>query len=242
MPSNKLNIGLIGYGKMGKTIEKLAIGKNHNILLRISSSNVLELNVQNLKQLDVAIEFTNPHAAAKNLEILANNKIPTVCGSTAWLDDYDRICELFKTNETPFLYASNFSVGVNLFYKVNKYLADIMNKFPGYDVQMEEIHHLEKKDAPSGTAVTLADQILDKVERKEKWVNTQGLNNKELEIVSLREADVKGTHTVNYTSKVDEISISHKAHTREGFAKGAILASEWIQGKQGVFTFADILE
>jgi len=242
MQSNKLNIGLIGYGKMGKTIEKLAASKGHNIILRISSSNALELNAKNLKSLDVAIEFTNPDAAPKNLEILAENKIPTVCGSTAWLHDYDRICNLYQENQTPFLYASNFSIGVNIFFKLNRYLAQLMNVYSAYDVNMLEVHHTEKKDAPSGTAVTLAETVITTLDRKEKWVNDQSTENKNLDIISERKADVKGTHVINYTSQIDDISIAHIAHSRDGFASGALLASEWIQNKKGIFSFEDVMD
>ena len=237
-----MNIGLIGYGKMGKTIEKLANAKGHDIVLRISSSNALELNAQNLKSLDVALEFSSPQAAPKNLAILAENKIPTVCGSTAWLDHYDEICHLFNSNDTPFLYASNFSIGVNIFFKLNSYLAELMDKFSAYDISMQEIHHTEKVDAPSGTAVTLADQILDKVQRKNTWTNQKRDNTQQIEIESQRLDDVKGTHSVSYTSGIDNITISHEAYSREGFASGALLASEWIQGKKGIFSFKDIME
>jgi len=227
---------------MGKTIEKLAITRNHDILLRISSSNVLELNEQNLSKLDVAIEFTNPDAAPNNLAILARNKVPTICGSTAWLDKFDEVSSQFKSNATPFLYASNFSIGVNIFFKVNKYLAELMNKYPTYDIGMTEVHHIEKKDAPSGTAVTLAEQIIEKVERKKEWVKKASVDPSQIDIISIREKDVKGTHTINYSSQIDNISITHEAHKRDGFAMGALLAAEWIQGKQGIFDFDDVLK
>jgi len=240
--SNKLNIGLIGYGKMGKTIEKLAIKKNHEVVLRISSSNVLEINQNNLDYLSVAIEFSDPTAALKNLKILAENKVATICGTTGWLDHYEDVCNLFKANDTPFLYASNFSIGVNIFFDLNKRLAKMMNAFSNYDIDMMESHHIEKKDAPSGTAITLANQIIHANERKAKWTNETTSNSEDLNIISRREPEVKGFHEINYTSNIDKISISHEAFSREGFASGAITAAEWIQGKQGIFDFSDIMK
>jgi len=242
MLDKKLKIGLIGYGKMGKTIEKLAIKNGHEVVLRISSSNVLELNAQNLSKLDVAIEFTTPDSAAKNLQILAQNKVATVCGSTAWLSDYKRIADLFNENNTPFLYASNFSVGVNVMFAVNKYLAKIMDKLSEYDISMIESHHTEKKDAPSGTGVTLAEQIIYNIERKVDWhQENKNINNK-INIQSIREDDVKGIHDVKYTSNIDEITIRHEAYSREGFAKGALIAAEFIYNKNGIFSMSDVLK
>jgi 4-hydroxy-tetrahydrodipicolinate reductase len=241
MSDKKLKIGLIGYGKMGKTIEKLAIKKGHEVILRISSSNVLELNAKNLNALDVAIEFTSPQSAAKNLEILAQNKVPTVCGSTAWLSEYRRISKLFSENETPFLYASNFSVGVNVMFAVNKYLAKLMDNLSEYDISMTESHHIEKKDAPSGTGVTLAEQIIDNVERKIDWHQEENFIEDKIKISSIREKDVKGIHEVKYVSQIDEISLRHEAYSREGFAKGALMAAEFIVGKKGIFSMNDLL-
>ena len=241
MPDNKLKIGLIGYGKMGKTIEKIAIKKGHEISLRISSSNVLDLNAQSLNLLDVAIEFTSPESAAHNLKILGENKVPTVCGSTAWLSEYQRIADLFEQNNTPFIYASNFSVGVNVMFAVNKYLAKIMNSLPEYEIGMVESHHIEKKDAPSGTGVTLAEQIIENVERKASWHQSGENLTDKIKIDSIREEDVKGIHDVKYTSVIDEISLKHEAFSRDGFANGAILAAEYIYDKKGIFTMNDIL-
>ena len=241
MSGKKLKIGLIGYGKMGKTIEKIAIKNGHEVILRISTSNVLELNAKNLNALDVAIEFTSPQSAAKNLEILAQNKVPTVCGSTAWLSDYDRISKLFLENETPFLYSSNFSVGVNVMFAVNKYLAKLMDNLSEYDISMTESHHIEKKDAPSGTGVTLAEQIIENIKRKDGGHQDEKDINDKIEISSIRENDVKGIHEVRYTSSIDEISIRHEAYTREGFAKGSLMAAEFVVGKKGIFSMNDLL-
>lgn len=240
-----LNIALIGYGKMGKTIENLALAKSHNIVLKTSSSNPLSTNQDLLSNVDVAIEFTGPDVAADNLEILANHGINTVCGSTAWLDAYDRICNHFKEKKAAFLYASNFSIGVNIFFSVNNHLAKLMNKLEEYEVKMTEAHHIQKKDAPSGTAVSLAEQITAQLDRKSSWQMQSGderMGNSQIPIKAIREADIKGMHKVEYISKIDQISIMHEAFSREGFASGALLAAEWLYGKQGIFNMNDVLD
>jgi len=239
---SKLNIGLIGYGKMGKTIEKLAVQRNHEVILRISSSNALELSGPNINALDVAIEFSRPESAIDNLTILAENKVPTICGTTGWLDSYDLIKEKFEINDTPFLYASNFSIGVNILFMINKKLSKLMNRFPDYEVDVKESHHIEKKDAPSGTAITIAEQIIDNLDRKSDWKNNQDINPEVLSIHSIREADVKGYHEINYASQIDKISLSHEAYSREGFAMGALTSAEWIVGKKGIFGFHDVMK
>ena len=239
---SKLNIGLIGYGKMGKTIEKLAINKNHEIILRISSKDALQLSIPNLKALDVAIEFSKPESAIENLRILANNKIPTISGTTGWLHAYDEIKNQFEENHTPFLYASNFSIGVNVLFEINQKLAKLMNRFPEYDVELMESHHIEKKDAPSGTAITISEQIINNIERKNTWENSKTTDPTVLDIESIREADVKGYHEINYKSTIDKISLSHEAYSREGFAMGALISAEWIVGKKGIFQFSDVMK
>ncbi len=239
---NKLKIGLIGFGKMGKIIEKLAIQKHHEIVLRVSRTNSIDLNIQNLGFLDVAIEFTAPHSAVDNLLKLANNKVPTICGTTGWLDQYDEVCDAFNQNNTPFLYASNFSIGVNVFFEINKKLSNLMNGFSSYEIDILESHHLEKKDAPSGTAITIAEQVIQNIDRKSSWLNAQPENANQLPIISKREAGVKGYHEVNYSSSIDKISIQHEAYSREGFASGALMAAEWIQDKKGIFSFGDMME
>ncbi|MBT8233325.1 MAG: 4-hydroxy-tetrahydrodipicolinate reductase [Saprospiraceae bacterium] len=241
MQNNKLKIGLIGYGKMGKTIEKLALKRGHEIIMRISSSNVLEMNINQLDSVDVAIEFTTPESAPNNLRILAQHGVSTVCGSTAWLDYYKEICQLYKDNNTSFLYASNFSVGVNITFAVNEFLASIMNGFPSYNVSMLESHHLEKKDAPSGTAVTLAEQIINNLDYLDKWHNSSSKEKNSLPIESIREVDIKGLHTVKYTSEIDEITLKHEAFSREGFALGAIMAAEFINGKKDIYKMSDVI-
>lgn len=242
MQNKKLNIGLIGYGKMGKTIEKLAVDKTHTIGLKCTSANPLAQNLDILQEIDLAIEFTNPEKAAQNLKILAEHKIPTVCGSTGWLNEYDSICAQFNATGTPFLYASNFSVGVNVFFSLNKHLARLMDKLDSYGVQMMESHHLEKKDAPSGTAVSLAEGILDEMQRKQEWhLGTDDKANS-IPIEAVREADVKGLHEIRYTNDVDQILIRHEAFSRIGFASGALLAAEWIYGRSGIFSMSDVLE
>lgn len=226
---------------MGKTIEKIALSKSHDIVLRTGSQNPLSENLSRLDKVDVAIEFTNPEVASDNLELLAGHGINTVCGSTGWLSDFDRIASIFKARETALLYASNFSIGVNLFFELNRKLAGMMNNYSSYDIRMKEIHHTEKKDAPSGTAVSLAEGIINQLDRKSSWVNSSEHKENEIPIVSVRETDVKGTHEINYRSAIDEISIRHEAYSREGFAMGALMAAEFINGKSGLFTMRDVL-
>lgn len=240
----KLNLALIGYGKMGKTIESLAEAKSHKIVLRTDSKSTLEQNRQLLKNVDVAIEFTSPDAVVRNLEILAEHGVNTVCGSTGWLDQYERVSRLFREAETGFLYASNFSIGVNIFFSLNRYLAKMMSKLEGYDIGMMEAHHIEKKDAPSGTAVSLAEQIIEHNPRLSHWhlkAKAPSSDNKSIEIEAIREADIKGTHQVSYQSPVDSIQIRHEAYSREGFASGSILAAEFLHGKKGIYSMTDVL-
>jgi 4-hydroxy-tetrahydrodipicolinate reductase len=238
---NKLKIALIGYGKMGKTIESLAIKKNHDIILKTSSSNPLEKNLAVLPDVDVAIEFTSPEIVAANLEILATNRVNTVCGSTGWLDDYDRLTELFSNQGAAFLYASNFSVGVNIFFALNRQLAKMMNNWPEYSVSLEESHHIQKKDAPSGTAVTLANQIIEASQQYKSWTLGAVDDTDSIDIKAHREGDVKGMHTVKYKSDIDQIEIKHEAFSREGFAMGALMAAEWLQEKKGIYSMRDVI-
>ena len=242
MQKNKLNIALIGYGKMGKTIEKIATSRGHHISLKITSRNLSDLNAANLKNIDAAIEFTTPEAAADNLLILAQHKIPTACGTTAWLSRYDEVCQAFNSAKSAFLYASNFSIGVNIFFALNKQLAKMMDQLSDYDISMTESHHISKLDAPSGTAVTLAEQIMEEVNRKSNWSKESADSHDYIAIKSIREGDVKGMHEINYTSSIDEIKIKHEAFSRDGFALGSVLAVEWLFGKQGVYGMSDVLE
>lgn len=231
----QLKIALIGYGKMGKTIEKLALDKGHAIVYK-STSNSEE---GNLNDADVAIEFSNPEAAFHNISKVLNLDIPVVSGTTGWLKDYDKIEKLCQSRNGSFVYASNFSVGVNLFSNILEYASKLMANWNEYDIEITEIHHTEKKDAPSGTAISLAEIVL-KHSPKTGW-ELDGENAEKLKITAKREHDVKGTHEVDYSSEIDIISLKHEAHSREGFAKGAIFAAEWLVGKKGVFSMKEVL-
>jgi 4-hydroxy-tetrahydrodipicolinate reductase len=236
-----MKIALVGYGKMGKEIETIAIERGHQISFRISKENQQELQNINTANTDVAIEFSQPESAYENLKFLLAKQIPVVCGTTGWLEKQTEIENFALENETAFFYASNFSLGVNLFFRLNEFLAKMMNTFPQYQVTMEEIHHTEKKDAPSGTAITLAKGILANYTHKKTWVNHHSDNTDELEIISKREPHVPGTHTITYSSAEDYIEIKHEARNRKGFALGAVLAAEFVQGKKGVFGMNDLI-
>lgn len=236
-----MKIALVGYGKMGRAIEEIALQKGHEIVLKIDVDNAADLNSENIAKADVAIEFTSPHSAFDNIMKLLEYKIPVVCGSTGWLDKLEAVEEYCLQQQGAFLYSSNYSVGVNIFFEVNKRLAALMNNQPSYEVSMTEIHHTEKKDAPSGTAVTLADQVMQQIPRIKKWVNYASNNPEELEIISERVDPAPGTHSVLYSSPIDDIEIIHTAHNRTGFATGAILAAEFIMGKKGIYSMKDVL-
>jgi len=238
-----MKIAIIGYGKMGKTIEKLAIERGHEIVLKISSSNLVDFNVENLKRLDtdVAIEFTNPHSAYQNITTCFDAGVKVISGSTAWLDEWDNAIAVMKENNGSFIYASNFSVGVNIFFALNAHLAKLMNPLKDYDVSMTEIHHTAKLDAPSGTAVTLAEGIIGKLDRKSHWVKEVEPKKDEILIESIRQDPAPGTHSINYSSSIDDIEIKHTAMSRNGFALGAILAAEYLQDKSGLYTMKDVL-
>ncbi|MGJ7030395.1 4-hydroxy-tetrahydrodipicolinate reductase [Niabella hirudinis] len=236
-----MNIALIGYGKMGKAIEAVALERGHEIVLKIDVSNPQELNAENIGKADVAIEFTGPHTAFENLVKLIGLGVPVVSGSTGWLEKMPELLSVINRNEGTFLYASNFSIGVNLFFELNKKLAELMHKYGTYSVSLEEIHHTEKRDAPSGTAITLAEQVQEVYTEKKKWVNDVEPAEDELLIISKRIGTVPGTHTTTYSSEIDDISITHTAHNRKGFALGAVLAAEYINDKKGVFTMKDVL-
>ncbi len=230
-----MKIALLGYGKMGKIIETLAKQKGHKIVFTASRST----SEGKLTDADVAIEFSTPEAAVTNLTACFENGIPVVSGTTGWLKEYDNMLNLCEARNGSFIYASNFSVGVNLFFKINEQLAALMAPWKEYHVDVEEIHHTEKKDAPSGTAITIAEGILPHSD-KQNWQLDASEENM-LSISAKRIDDVKGTHIVSYTSEIDTISIKHEAHSREGFAKGAILAAEWLVNRKGVFTMRDVL-
>lgn len=236
-----MKIILLGYGKMGKEIEKIAIARGHEIMQRIDVTNSYLLQEIIPGTVDVAIEFTQPDAAFDNIKLCLDRKVPVVSGTTGWLSRKSEVEELVKKNDSTFFYASNYSVGVNLFFHFNKIMAKMMNGFEDYDVEMEEIHHIYKKDAPSGTAITAAEGILANLDRKKNWSLNESDLKEELRIVEKRIAAVPGTHTVTYHSPIDSIELKHTAYSREGFATGAVLAAEFIQGKKGIFGMNDML-
>jgi 4-hydroxy-tetrahydrodipicolinate reductase len=237
-----MKIAMIGYGKMGQAIEKIAVARGHQMPLKITIDNQHELSAQNLQACDVAIEFTGPESAPKNIHTCLNAGIPIVCGSTGWLQQYQAMVNLCQQKKGALLYASNFSVGVNIFFELNKKLAQLMAPHQQYTINTKEVHHTQKLDAPSGTAITLAEGILANNPTKKTWVNQATQNPTELPIISIRQDPAPGTHIVTYTSAIDDIEISHTAHNRQGFALGAILAAEFLNNKQGVFTMADVLK
>lgn len=236
-----MKIALLGYGKMGKAIESLMPPRGHEAILKIDEHNRAGLTAAELKKADVAIEFTGPESAVDNLMLCLEAGIPVVCGSTGWLKEWDRVKEAFEKKKGSLLYASNFSVGVNIFFALNRRLAELMNARPEYEVSLTEIHHTAKLDSPSGTAITLAEGVLAGVERKKKWVNHISDHPEELEILSERVDPAPGTHKVKYASEVDDIEIIHTAHSRQGFALGALVGAEYVYGKKGIFTMREVL-
>lgn len=232
---------LLGYGKMGKAIEALALAKGYTITHRITEENRDELASYRRGEADVAIEFTAPESAVGNLEFCLQNGLPVVCGTTGWLSHFEDIRRRFLQANGALFYASNYSIGVNIFFELNRLLAQWMAMHPSYQPSIKEIHHTEKKDAPSGTAITLAEGILASYNRLKGWGLVPQATDQELPITAVREPHVPGTHTVRYDSPIDSIEITHTAHSREGFARGALQAAEWIIGKQGVFGMKDML-
>jgi 4-hydroxy-tetrahydrodipicolinate reductase len=237
-----LKIALIGYGKMGKAIEGIALQRGHEIVLRIDAENTEALNNANLQQADVAIEFTNPDSAIKNITQCFDAGIPVVCGTTGWLEQWEKVKSECENKNATFLYASNFSIGVNLFFELNKKLAQLMQNRPEYNCAIEEIHHTAKKDAPSGTAITIAENIIASNSNKKNWVLGETDNTNSLSITSKRIDPAPGTHIVSYNSAIDSIEIKHTAHNRIGFATGALLAAEFLINKKGIYNMGDVLE
>ena len=234
-----MKIVLIGYGKMGKTIEQIALSRGHEISGRIDvADNFTSFD----KSADVAIEFTQPAAAIHNLKTCFDKGIPVVCGTTGWLQHKDEVEKHCQGKNGTLLYSSNFSLGVNLFFKLNEYLSTLMNRHNQYEVSIDETHHTQKKDAPSGTAITLAQGVMKNLTRKKEWHLGTTENPNALVINSFRIDPAPGTHVVKYASEVDDIEITHTAHTREGFALGAVLVAEWLAGKKGIFTMDDFLQ
>jgi len=235
-----MKIALVGYGKMGRAIEKVAINNGHEIAYRIGSQNREDIHLINRENTDVVIEFSVPDAAPNNILTLVKAGIPVACGTTAWLDQWDPIEEAVLSQNSAFIYASNFSIGVNMFFAVNKYLATLMNRHRDYAVDIREIHHTEKLDKPSGTAISLANDIVLENKKYSGWHLDSPAENK-LTIFSERIEHVPGTHVVHWQNEIDQIELRHTANTREGFAKGAVLAAEWLVGKKGIFTMNDVL-
>lgn len=244
-----MKFALIGYGKMGKTIEQVILDQNNSdeIVLRISDDNLADFTIENLRKADVAIEFTRPDAAITNIYKCFEAGVPVVVGTTAWLEKLEEVKKVCAKKNATLFYAPNFSIGVNIFFEINKKLAAIMNRQPQYDVVMEEIHHTEKLDAPSGTAIKTAEVILEELSNKTKWElqsedsKLQTPNSERLLITAKREPNVPGTHSVKYFSAVDEIEIIHEARSRKGFAEGAVMAARWVADKKGVFQMSDLL-
>jgi 4-hydroxy-tetrahydrodipicolinate reductase len=245
-----MKIALLGYGKMGKAIEKIALAKGHEIVYKVTMENAFDFMPISLQNVDVAIDFSMPSAAVENIQKCFEAKVPIIVGTTGWYDQFDMIKNRCLNEGQSMVYSTNFSIGVNIFYKLNKILAKMMANHDDYDVMIEEIHHTEKKDHPSGTALSLVSHILAENKIKTEWkarllynenMPSQSVKTNELLIESKRVGDVTGDHTVTYESVIDEIEISHRAKSRYGFAKGAVLAAEWIQGKKGLFTMDDIL-
>jgi 4-hydroxy-tetrahydrodipicolinate reductase len=244
-----MKIALLGYGKMGKIIEKIATDRKHEIVLKIDKDNLEELTAENLQLADVAIEFTTPSSVFNNISKCFEAGVPVVVGTTGWYDQLANIKQQCETGDHSLLYATNFSIGVNIFFHINKVLAKLMNNYPYYEVQVEEIHHTQKLDSPSGTAITIAEGIIENMDAKSKWQNVlvadesntdDNIKNNELLIESYRMDSVPGTHTVIYDSEVDSIEFKHTAHNRNGFALGAVLAAEWLKDNKGFHSVNDM--
>ncbi|MCZ2482229.1 4-hydroxy-tetrahydrodipicolinate reductase [Aquirufa nivalisilvae] len=237
-----MRIVLIGYGKMGKEIERIALSRGHQIVAKIDVDNPNDLLGLSKQDVDVAIEFSNPSSAYANILICLEKQIPVVCGTTGWLEKKSEVEALTKKYDSTFFYASNYSIGVNLFFALNKHLAKLMAPHAQYEIYTNEIHHTEKKDSPSGTAITIAEGIIEALPAKDSWVNNEIPKSNQVAIWSQRESTKPGTHTVKYISKVDQIEMTHEAFSREGFALGAVIAAEWVKDKKGVLGMDDMLK
>jgi len=230
-----MKIALLGYGRMGKEIEKIALQRGHETVIKSTGENSYDIT-----KADVAIDFSIPSSAYDNISNCINNNVPVISGTTGWLDKYNDIVDLCNKKSGAFIYASNFSLGVNVFFELNKQLAKMMSTLEQYNVSIEEIHHTKKLDAPSGTAITLAEGVIENTNKK-AWELDKKTSDENISIKAIRTPDVPGTHTVTYNSEVDTIDIKHTAHNRQGFALGAVIAAEWLNGKTGVFTMRDVL-
>lgn len=231
-----MKIALLGYGRMGQTIEQIAIKRGHTIVLKVDKDDT----AYDITKADVAIDFSIPDVAFNNISMCLNNQVPVISGTTGWLHDYNKAIALCKEKKGAFIYASNYSLGVNIFFELNKVLAKMMSNLKQYNISLEEIHHTKKLDAPSGTAISLANDIIANHKTYENWALHEG-NETTIPIIAKRIEDIPGTHTVTYKSDVDTISMEHIAHNRDGFALGAVIAAEWIVGKTGIFTMNDVL-
>ncbi len=236
-----MKIALLGYGKMGKEIEKIALERGHEIVVKIDVESDWTKAKALLASADVAIEFSTPQSTIQNIFHSFDVNVPVVVGTTGWMEKLDHVKEVCEKNSQTLFYASNFSIGVNLFFEINRKFAAMMNKQSGYNVSMEEIHHTEKLDSPSGTAIRLAEVIMEKFDGKKSWVNNSTDKEDVLGIISKRIDKVPGTHTVTWSSEIDDIELKHTAHNRKGFALGAVMAAEWVSDKRGVFTMHDML-
>lgn len=231
-----MKIALLGYGKMGQTIEKIAKNRGHEIVLVVDKdSPAYDISIA-----DVAIDFSIPSSAVDNISNCLNNNVPIISGTTGWLDSFEDMKSLCAKNEGAFIYASNYSLGVNIFFELNNHLAKMMGNLNQYDVAIEEIHHKQKLDEPSGTAITLAEGVIEQT-KNTQWELDKATEENSIPITAVRSPEVPGTHTITYNSEVDQIDIKHTAHNRQGFALGAVVAAEWIIGKKGVFTMKDVL-
>ncbi len=237
-----MRIILFGYGKMGRTIEEIAVSRGHQVPFKIDIDNQEQLDSVDWNELDIGIEFTQPDSAVENIKLALEKGVPILSGTTGWLSNWTRVEEACRVNNGCFFYASNFSIGVNLFFRLNKFMARLMNNYyRDYDVSVEEIHHTQKKDAPSGTAITLAEGIIANYSPKKRWAGEKTKEVDELTISSIREGTVPGTHTVTYSSPIDELQIKHLAHSRRGFALGAVMVAEWIKDRKGILSMDDYL-
>jgi 4-hydroxy-tetrahydrodipicolinate reductase len=245
-----MKIALIGYGKMGKMIESIALGRGHEVVLTIDEANAEDLNEENLSKVDVAIEFSTPTSVLNNINACIQSKTPLIVGTTGWYGHLQKVKDDCLSNNATVMYGSNFSVGVNIFFQINQQVAKMMNKFSDqYDVGVEEIHHIHKLDSPSGTAITIAEDIINEFDQKKEWVDVKANEEnvtlhspQHLIIESYREGEVPGTHAVIYDSDVDRIELKHTAHGRQGFALGAVLAAEWLAGKKGFYSVKDMYD
>lgn len=234
-----MQFAIIGYGKMGKAIESIILDKGYPAPIIINNSNDLSLLTQ--KKVDVAIEFSRPNAVIDNLQFCIENQINVVSGTTGWLDKFESIAQKAQNANIGFLYASNFSIGVNIFFEINRKLASLMNNHPNYKASMKEIHHTQKLDSPSGTAISLANDIIFNNHQYTKWEEAENVDSHTIKIDSVRQGSVPGTHIIYYQSEIDTITIAHEAHNRIGFASGAVLAAEWLAGKSGLYSMKDVL-